>query len=100
MQTLFYDALEPLQRLGFEQRLQTTLFCAVASALYLRLFVKQYAPSAAAVWLVVPVLALNMVLPLMNPLDEVLSRATWLLFLTWLGNFKARHLQAARQQPT
>eukprot|EP00775_Hariotina_reticulata_P010019 gene10019-10174_t len=89
MQSVFYDALEPLQELGFGQRLQTTFLCAVASALYLKFFVRQYAPSIAAVLLVLPVLALNMVLPLMNPLDEILPRSMWLLLLSWLGSFKA-----------
>jgi hypothetical protein len=75
--------------LDFSVRLRMVLAAGMLSALYLKLLVARVAPGVKGLLLTMPVLLLNMWMPLLfNKSAEILSMVTMLLSLTWLASFK------------
>lgn len=77
-----------VQQLEYKQRLYITVAAAALGGAYLRLFVSRLRP----VWgtiAICPLLLMNCWLPLIFHIrNEVLTRASWMLLLLWLANFK------------
>ena len=79
----FKDGLE------FGIRMRIMVAAGLISALYLRSIVSKVAPGGKSLILTVPVLLVNLSMPLMfDKTAEILSMVTMLLALTWLASFK------------
>lgn len=81
-------AVHVQQDLEYQQRVFLTLGSVVLGGAYLRLFISRLSPGRGLL-AVAPLLVLNCWLPLTFHIrDEIMTRATWMLLLIWLANFK------------
>lgn len=86
------DFARSLQTWQYSERLQATLVASVACSIYLSLVIRRLGPSYSSLLAIAPVLMVNALIPIAFPLEEVLSRLSWSLLLSWLANFKVGRL--------